>query len=289
MTDQASELRRLMAAHPTGPAGPVHTIAITSGKGGVGKTNIALNLGLAMAEAGARVALLDADLGLSNAQILMGLSPLRDLRDVVLGTCGMEDILMDAPHGLKYIPGASGVAELANMDAAERARLLAGLAGLSQFVETALIDTAPGISDAVIDLAAGADQTLIVTTPEPTSLTDAYASAKVILQRRPGANVSLVINMVESRAHATEVARGFASVTRRFLSVDVPLAGFVCEDARVPEAVRRQQPLLVCHPKSLAAGCIRDLARALLSNPRVQVTSGGCSHALGDMGPAPQR
>jgi flagellar biosynthesis protein FlhG len=257
----------MMAARAESRNVGFQSIAITSGKGGVGKTNIAVNLGLALAEAGVRIALMDADWGLSNTEVLLGVVPSHDLRDVLRGDCRMEEIIHDGPLGLKLIPGASGVAELANLPNQDRTRLLQELSRVGDIADAVLLDTSPGISDPVIDLVVSADQILVVTTPEPTSLTDAYASAKVILQRRKGAPVGLVVNMVSSKNHAQEIASAFAKVTERFLGYAVPLRGFVCMDPKVQDSVRRQSPLLLSYPRSVAANCIRDLAMDILSNP----------------------
>ncbi len=263
MSDQAAELRRLVAERTPPPAARYRSIAVTSGKGGVGKTNIALNLGLALADTGNRVALLDADWGLSNTHVLLGLTPSFDLGHVLRSERRLEETLIAAPLGLTLIPGASGVAELANLSGPERDRLLSALGSLNDFADILILDTAPGISDGVMDLAGAADRVLLLTTAEPTSLTDAYAFAKVLLQRRPDAPVELIVNMVSSRAHAVEVAKGFAQVTGRFLGRAIPLGGFVCADARVVEAVRRQAPFFIAEPRSTAANNLRELAKRL--------------------------
>lgn len=263
MTDQATELRRMaaVAAGPR-PQRSARVIAVTSGKGGVGKTSIAVNLGIALAQAGRRVALLDGDWGLSNAEMLLGLTPRHDLRHVLRGECALSDILLDGPGGLTLIPGASGVSELANMARAERERLLEALAELDGRADIILLDTAPGISDAVVDLALMADEILVVSTPQPTSLADAYASAKVILARRPGAAVGLVLNMVSGSAQAREVGAGFSAVTERFLGCAVPLRGFVPQDPGVADAVTCQRPFLLARPRP-AARAVRELAGEL--------------------------
>lgn len=266
MIDQAYELRRLVGGLQTSPGPRCRTIAITSGKGGVGKTNIAVNLGLAMAEAGARVMLVDADFGLSNVDVILGISPRRDLRHVLDGTCDMEDIVCDAPLGLSVIPGASGIADLANMPAEQRDRLMLQIARISSQTDIMLVDTAPGISDSVVDLAGGADEALVVTTPEPTSLTDSYAFVKVALARYPEARLSLIVNMATDRKQAEDVASGFGKVVRRFLGRDIRTSGFVCADSRVIQAVHSQSPFLLSQPRSVAANCVRRLGRDLLDN-----------------------
>lgn len=269
MLDQAADLRRMMDLFQQENAAPsttLRTIAVTSGKGGVGKTNIAVNLTLALAEKGARVALLDADWGLSNTELLLGMAPNRDLRHVLRGECEIDEIVCVGPLGMKLIPGASGVAEVANLSSSERDRLIAGLSRLERLADIVVLDTSPGIADAVIDLAAGADQVLVVTTPEPTSLTDAYAFAKVVLQRRRDAEVGLLVNMADDRSHAENISAGFNSVTERFLGCAVPMTGFVCKDMKVQQAVRRQSPLLLSYPNSPAAGCFRQLADSLLGH-----------------------
>jgi flagellar biosynthesis protein FlhG len=251
-------------------------IAISSGKGGVGKTNIALNLGLALAQAGTRAVLLDADWGLSNTEVLLGIAPQRDLRHVLRGECSLEDCLYNAPLGLNLIPGASGVAEIANLPTSERERLLDGFARLGDRTDVMLLDTSPGIADPVIELAASVDRVLLVTTPEPTSLTDAYAFVKVMRQKWSLAKVELVVNKAASRQHAVEIAEGFGRVTERFLNYSVPLRGVICQDEKVSEAVCRQSPLMISSPHSTAAAGIRALARELRETLRAGLKMPSC-------------
>ena len=266
MIDQAAELRLLMGGRPRGQNLMCPSIAITSGKGGVGKTNIAVNLCLAITETGARVTLLDADWGLANADVVLGVKPMRDMRHVLTGACDMEQATCVGPLGLRLVAGASGIAELANLAPHERDRLMSELARLGTQCDMIIIDTAPGINDGVIDLATSVDGTLVVTTPEPTSLTDAYAFVKVALQRHPEARIELIVNMATDRKQAEEVACGFARVTERFLGRSIPLAGFVCTDARVGNAVHRQSPFVLSYPHSVAANCVRRLGQDLLMN-----------------------
>ena len=286
MNDQAEELRRMVEQLKGGPdalaSGP-RTVAVTSGKGGVGKSNIAVNLCIALAERGTRVALLDADWGLSNTEVLMGITPKRDLRHVLRGECTVEEILLRGPMGMLLIPGASGVAEVANLSHSERDRLIRGLTHIEHLADMVVIDTSPGISDSVIDLAAGADHIFVVTTPEPTSMTDAYAYSKVLHQRHREAPVSLLVNMADDRSHAECIYSGFSSVTERFLGRKVPMGGYVVRDPKVPLAVRRQSPLLVSYPNAPSADCFRQLAGSLLD------TSRGESPVMGEDVSAPLR
>lgn len=274
MSDQAAELRRLMThLKEAGPKRPtphlLRTLAITSGKGGVGKTNIAVNLCLALAERGVRVILVDVDWGLSNTEIIMGIQPGKDLRHVLNGECDIEDILLEGPMGMKLVPGASGVTELANLTSHQRERLTGGLTRLHSLADLIVFDTSPGISDAVIDLATSMDQIFVVTSAEPTSLTDAYAYTKVIFQRRSDASVGLLVNMADDRSNAESIWAGFNSITERQLGRKVPLVGFICTDPKLPLAVRRMIPLMVSYPKSQAADCFRRIADTLLGTPRL--------------------
>ncbi len=255
--DQAARLRH-----------PLHerrswTLAVTSGKGGVGKTSVAVNLALAWAQAGRRTCLLDGDLGLANVDVLLNLHPRFSLRDVVAGAKTLEDVALQGPAGLRVIPAASGVEALASLTAPARRALLSRLQGLGTLADVAVLDTGAGISRTVLSLVLAADAALILTTPEPTALTDAYAMVKILTQRRADLPLHIVVNLAEHAAHAREVHTHMERIVRRFLSREVPLAGWIPRDACVERAVREQRPLSVYYPYARATEAIHRIAHSL--------------------------
>jgi flagellar biosynthesis protein FlhG len=240
------------------------TIAFTSGKGGVGKSNLVLNTGLLLARHGRRVALLDGDLGLANVTVLMGRAPKYDLRDVIAGDKRLKDIVMEGPNGLLIIPAGSGVAELANLAEAARSGLFEQLREIEESVDFLLIDTGAGISDTVLSLILASDESVVVTQPEPTALADAYALMKVVIQQFPAYPFHVLINMVRDGRQARQVQRSLAEILTRFLGYTPGDAGFVVMDGWVAQAVVQQVPFTVLAPRAPASRCLEDLVARLL-------------------------
>jgi flagellar biosynthesis protein FlhG len=237
------------------------SLAVTSGKGGVGKTSVAVNLALAYALAGTRTCLLDGDLGLANVDVLLNIHPAYSLRDVVAGTKELEEVAVPGPAGLQVLPAASGVEALANLTGPAQRTLLERFRGLAELAEVTVLDTGAGISRTVLSLTSAADEVLLLTTPEPTALTDAYAMVKLITQRRPEVPLHLVVNLVDSTDQAQAVHTTLDRITRRFLHRVVPLAGWIPRDACVERAVREQRPLALYFPYARATEAIQRLAR----------------------------
>jgi flagellar biosynthesis protein FlhG len=270
--DQASRLRAMVAAAQAEPPAigsrvrHVPVVAIASGKGGVGKTNLAVNLSIAMARAGRRVTLLDADLGMANADVLCGLAPGRRL-DAVLRTGSDTDLascVVEAPGGFLLVPGAVGVARVADLDTHARRRLLAQVEGLEARSDAILIDTGAGVGPDVLNFACAADILITVVTPEPTSITDAYGLLKCIHARPEAAAAPmLVVNGVGSGAEARRVAARISNASQRFLGRATPLLGWVRRDERVPRAVRNRTPHLLAFPRSRASRDVQRLAASL--------------------------
>jgi flagellar biosynthesis protein FlhG len=239
-------------------------VAVTSGKGGVGKTNIVTNLALALSRQGVRVLVLDGDLGLANVDLLLGVAPQYDLQDVILGGRSIEDIVLDGPDGMRLVPASSGVEELANLDEYRTEVLLRSLAGFDREVDLILIDSPSGIGHQTTSLVQVADEILVVTTPEPTAFSDAYAMIKVLTKRPLKCTPALVVNQADSEEEALEVARRVRSVAKRFLNLEVPYWGFILADESVPKSVVRQEPFISTYPYSPASSCIYQLARRVL-------------------------
>ncbi|NPV06684.1 MAG: MinD/ParA family protein [Anaerolineae bacterium] len=253
------------------PASPAcrqtRALAVASGKGGVGKTSIAVNLGLALARRGTRVLLFDGDLGLANADVLLGLRPERTLRDVVVGRCRLSEVLIEAEAGLHLAPGGSGLAELLHLDEAGRRELLLELGELERSYDFVLMDLAAGLGRDVVRLLAHAGEVLVVTTPEPTALTDAYALVKVA-HRGPGDNrFGLVVNLANNELDGREAACRLQRVARAFLDLALPLRGILPNCAQVPESVRSQTPTLTAFPRSPFSVAVRALAGELAGQP----------------------
>lgn len=261
--DQASSLR-VMAHRAEKRA---QTIAITSGKGGVGKTNLAVNLATVLAAMRRRVVLLDADLGLANADILCNVQPRFNLAHVVAGQRDLVDVMTPVPAGFSLIPGASGLAKMADLSEPERKRIVSELEFVDETADTLIIDTGAGIGRNVLSFTTTADHVVIVTTPEPTAITDAYAVMKVLVRCGTvdggGAKISVMVNMANNRDEALQVHERIASVARQFLKTDVAFSGYVVNDDAVKQAVRKRAPFVQQYPNSAAAQCVQAWANRM--------------------------
>jgi flagellar biosynthesis protein FlhG len=237
-------------------------VAVTSGKGGVGKTNISLNLAVELSRLGRRVLLVDADLGLANVDILLGITPRFTLESVLRGECSIFEATAEGPEGLTILPAASGIGESEAWRAGDLEALQADLSRLERGFDLILIDTGAGISSKVTDFVVAADQALVVAVPEPTSIADAYAMIKVVSGMRPDLRAGLVVNRTRSPREAYDIHAKFLQIVSRFLNMSVEDRGHVLEDPAVEQAVRTQRPFVIGAPRSPAARCIADLARA---------------------------
>jgi flagellar biosynthesis protein FlhG len=269
MPDQAERLRQLTLAatvqqRVVKQRKIPRVITVTSGKGGVGKTNLVVNLGIALSRLGPRVVVMDADLGLANVDIIMGIVPMHSLSDVVRGTKTLEEIVISGPGGMKVIPGGSGLADLANLSYEQRDRLLDGLLALETMAEIMLIDCSAGLSRTVLSFISAADEVIVITTPEPTAITDAYGIIKVVTKYKIHDRISLVVNQVRDHREANEIAGRFADVSRKFLQVDVDFLGEICSDQQVVRAVKLQQPFITLFPRSRATQDVENIAGRLL-------------------------
>ncbi|VAX42847.1 Flagellar synthesis regulator FleN, partial [hydrothermal vent metagenome] len=276
--DQASRLRALVEAMSgSQQVAHAHTrrvpvIAIASGKGGVGKTNLAVNLSIALTQAGRGVSLLDADLGMANADVVCGLTPGRRLDDVLCDPAGpgLASCIVRAPGGFWLVPGAVGVARIADLDAPGRQRLVDQLETLESRSDVVLIDTGAGIGRDVLAFATCADWLLVVVTPEPTSITDAYGLIKCVVarsreQQTELPRIAMVVNEVHRSAEANAVSARLAATCERFLGCRPELLGYIRRDDRVGRAVRRREPHLLAWPRTAASRDVRTLATRLVS------------------------
>lgn len=265
MRDQAARLRELvkksdLVKAPTVP----RIIAVASGKGGVGKTNLVVNLAIALAQAGQRVVIFDADLGMANVDVLLGLVCQYSLYDVLQGTKSIEEVMVQGPAGIRLVPGGSGIQELANIDYYQRERLLAAMKELERDTDVLLIDTGAGISRNVLSFISAADEVIIVLTPEPTSLTDGYGIIKVMSKYHLHSEVYFVVNRVSSLKEATQTINKVETVIQKFLQINARPLGYIFDDKVVSKAVMKQEPFVLNYPDSAAATSLRQLAHNLL-------------------------
>lgn len=238
-------------------------IAISSGKGGVGKTNLAVNLAVSLVARGRKVAVLDADLGLANADVLCGITPRATLEDVVAGDRTIDEVMVDAPGGFRLVPGASGVSRLADLGQMQRRSVLEQLMWLERSVDVLLIDTGAGIGANSMAFASAAHTILVAATPEPTAIADAYGAIKTLVARGCREGLGLVVNMVGSDEEASSVHARIDRVARAFLNARVASFGSVPLDAAVRDAVRRREPFALAAPSSPAARAVARLAQRL--------------------------
>jgi flagellar biosynthesis protein FlhG len=259
LMDQASGLREVARR----AAGRAQTIAITSGKGGVGKTNLSVNLAATLAAMRRRVVLLDADLGLANADILCNVQPRFNLAHVVAGQRSLADVTTPVPAGFSLIPGASGLAKMADLTEGDRRRIVTELDLLSDSADALIIDTGAGIGRNVLSFTSTADHVVVVTTPEPTAITDAYAVMKVLVRCGTAGKISIMVNMARHRDEARQVFDRIAGVARQFLKVDVAFSGYVVLDPAVGLAVRKRSPFVQQFPHSAATACVQAWANRM--------------------------
>jgi flagellar biosynthesis protein FlhG len=264
MTDQANRLRQLARTQSTEPSlFSSRVMAIASGKGGVGKTNVVAGLAMALAQMGQRVVVLDADFGLANLDILLGLEPEFTLEHVLRGEKLMEEILLDGPFGIRIIPASSGIQELTRLDASAELRLIQGLQRISATNDWLLIDTAAGIHDSVIKLLMAAQEVLLVTTPEPTALVDAYAMVKVVHLRDSQKPLWLLVNNSQNQEEAEETIDQLQAATLRFLNRELNVLGMLPADPFILQAVRQQRGVLDLFPHAPVSTALRAAARQL--------------------------
>jgi flagellar biosynthesis protein FlhG len=277
--DQAEGLRTLIETQPEKPAhpgeptserakGPAHwprVISVGSGKGGVGKTNVVANLAFAFTRLGKKVLVFDADLGLANIDVLLGLTPRYTIQHLLNGQKTVFEILTRGPGGMAILPAGSGVLDLLDLDESQKIFLLGELDLVAESLDILLIDTAAGISSNVLYFNVAAEESIVVVTPEPTSITDAYALIKVLSTKHRKEHFSILINSAQNAEEAKEAFRKISRVVDRFLArVSVDYLGFVPFDEKLPAAVKEQRPVLEIYPQALSSRAFLDIAKALL-------------------------
>lgn len=262
--DQASRLRQMVRQSPRPDIDAV-TVAVASGKGGVGKTNLAVNLAICLASRGYRATLLDVDMGLANADLLLNAGGKYNLSHVISGSKSIEEVSREVTGGVTFVPGASGLERMADLAESQRQDLLEQLRCLGRSADVMILDCGAGISPSVLSFARAADICLLMTTPEPPALTDAYAALKTLVRRnQPDGAVRLVVNQADSRREASGVYRRLASVAEKFLNYSVADAGYLLQDTHVELAVRQRCPFVLRYPRCTASACVSAIAGRLL-------------------------
>ena len=300
MEDQAEKLREIMRQRKTTVAGRIggfagsrkgadavgrsgnenrdkktRIITVTSGKGGVGKTNLSVNMALAFARIGKKVVVMDADLGLANVNVMLNMIPKYNLYHVIKKQKTIREILAETEYGISMVAGASGFSQIANMGEEERQEFINELETLS-FADIIIIDTSAGVSSNVLDFIAAADDAIIITTPEPTAIADAYGIIKIIATECETINLELklVVNRAKGAAQAKSVADRMINVAGQFLNIKVDYLGFIYDDNAVPGAVLMQKPFMVTDPKCKASVCIQHLVERMEKTKIVEETGG---------------
>lgn len=261
MDDQASSLRKINQSRP------IKVIAVSGGKGGVGKTNITLNTAISMAKQGKRVLVLDADLGLANVDVLLGLRVERNISHVLAGECTLDEILITGPHGIKIAPASSGTQSMTDLSIAEHAGLIRAFSDMRTPIDVMMVDTAAGISDMVLSFSRAAQDIMVVVCDEPTSLTDAYALIKVLNREHGVFKFKIVANMVRDIREGQELFQKLSMVSSRFLDVALELIGTIPFDENIRKSVRKQCAIVDAYPASPAAIAINNIAQQAMDWP----------------------
>lgn len=284
MKDQAERLREIISSIKNYKEDEKNTvlltekpgsrvIAITSGKGGVGKTNFTVNLGIKFAKMGLRVVIIDADLGLANVDVVMGKMSKYNLSDVINSNRDILEILEEGYEGVRFVSGGSGVQELVKLNKTQLVDLLMKLGKLDEEADVILIDTGAGLSENVISFVHAAREVILLTTPEPTSITDAYALIKTITGRDKTKNIKVVVNRADNAAEAFNILDKLNVVTQKFLGVKLHKLGYILNDACVTKAVKIQQPFVISFNRSEAAKNMDDIALTLMDNKELSSSS----------------
>ncbi|MGZ9584619.1 MinD/ParA family protein [Paenibacillus marinisediminis] len=275
MMDQAASLRNLMSrgmnkfeqdySPPSEEARSTRIITVTSGKGGVGKSNFTLNFAILLQEAGYRTLIFDADIGMANIDVLIGAPSTLSLYHVLSGLKKLEDIVQIGPKGIHYIPGGSGFHDLLEMPAESLENFLLQLEGWSERYDVILFDTGAGLSKETLRFVTAAEETFVVTTPEPTAIADAYALIKVVHGMVPETRFRLVVNRVTDSREGDQTAERLTSVAKRFLQLDIPVLGYLLDDPIVMQAVKKQTPFSMLYPNSKIAMQLRQFVQIYMN------------------------
>ncbi|MGE5495273.1 MAG: P-loop NTPase [Burkholderiales bacterium] len=264
MSDQAEGLR-IMAG--TRSLKPTEIITIASGKGGVGKSSLALNMAISLSRKGKKPLIIDTDFGFSNIDVMLGVKTRYDLMDVIKHKKDLSEVIEHGLEGVKFVSGGSGVYELTRLNSKQLMSVVDKLVTLEDMVDTIIFDTGAGVSDNMLRLIYASNQTVVVTTPEPTAVVDAYALIKIISEKIAKPNISLVLNKVTSASEADSVMDGLVSVAKKNIDVNISKLGYIMHDDKMQKAIKMQVPILVSFPKCLASANIDALSSKFLNIP----------------------
>ncbi len=280
LQDQAMSLRAMERASMQETRGidndsATRVYSITSGKGGVGKTAVVANMAVAMAKMGKEVLILDADLGLANIDVVFGLAPRYNLNHFFAGDQELSEILVDGPYGIKILPAGSGVQNFTRLDSSQKLKLLDGLDAMHNRFDFVLIDTEAGISENVTYFNTAAQEILVVTTPDPTAITDAYALMKLLSTKYHEKSFNLVVNQIQNENEALDVYRKLTMVSNRYLDISIDFLGSIPNDKQMTEAIRKQRVMVDLFPKSTIAHSFGQLAATICSEQPASTPKGG--------------
>jgi flagellar biosynthesis protein FlhG len=274
--DQAEKLRKIIDGIKLKNETPIEApkianarrtarvITVTSGKGGVGKTNITVNIAIALSNMGYRVVILDADFGLANIDVLFGLIPQYTLVDVIKNSKNILEVLATGPNNIKFLSGGSGVEDLVKISEEEMKLFLGNMSLLDRLADVILIDTGAGISENVMSFIMAADETVLITTPEPTAITDAYALMKMVSKRDKEKKLKVIVNRVENSNEAYNIINKLTTVSQKFLDLDIINLGYIQNDESVIKAVKMQQPFTLSYPKGIATKQLKSIVNKLV-------------------------
>jgi len=268
MIDQASGLRKMQDLQQ------IKVIAVSGGKGGVGKTNVSLNTSIALSQLGKKVLVLDADLGLANVDVMLGLRVQRNLSHVLSGECELDDIIIEGPAGIKIIPATSGTQSMVDLTPSEHAGLIRAFSDMQTEFDVLIVDTAAGISDMVLSFCRASQDIMLVVCDEPTSITDCYALMKLLSRDHEVFKFKVVANMVRSPNEGQQLFEKLSKVSDRFLDVGLELVGVVPFDENIRKSVRKQKAIIEAFPESPASVGFRNLAKKITQWPIPHQPSG---------------
>lgn len=266
--DQAARLRKLVEERKVDQIRvdqkkTARIISVTSGKGGVGKTSLSVNLAAHLSKQGTKILLIDADLGLSNVEIMLGVTPSYTLKDVIKHGKDIEDVIINGPYNLDFISGGNGFLELAELSEIEREEILIKIHKLAELYDIIIIDTGAGISKNVTAFLTISDEIIVITTSEPTALTDAYSIMKVISEEKLKQKIGLIINRVKTKSEFQQASNILISTAKKFLGEEIKSLGYVYEDPNVRKTIYKKTPFVIYYPDSKASDCIIDIVANL--------------------------
>ena len=273
MLDQAESLRHLVNNDINNNSKKAKIITITSGKGGVGKSNFVVNLAISLQKQGQKVMIFDADIGMGNDDVLMGIYPRYNVLDLIKGNMSIENVLVNGPEGVMLLPGGSGLNNIEDISQYDREKFLKKIEDIEGF-DYIFIDTGAGISRSVLAFISCSDNVIIVTTPEPTSLTDAYSLLKAVKHFKIKKETNIVVNKTLDKHEGEETFLKFQNAVDRFLKSETKYLGCIDEDRKLVMAVREQKPVVISYPNSNAARCIKDISKKILDSKDEKKGSG---------------